>query len=317
MSSAHSVIIGDSNDPHVSAVLDLCGASTLVIDAATIAGSRYQLDSGRLVIRSGLAHDEPVVLDAACHAHGWVRRLAPPDWQRGVVVESHAAAVKVAWLSLLTAVLRTCGVDWLTNVDDLMTSENKLIQEAAATRVGAPTPKTVVTNEIEVARDLVGPEFVLKPLGPGHFFEDGQPYAVFTTATSADILNTDAFASAPFIAQQRLFARQHLRVVTVGNQAWAAELDAGDRPLDWRRQPEAHGSFHDVSAPRDVMTHANAVANEMRLGFSSQDWVVTEEGPYLVDVNPAGQWLFLPQATADCVTAALAAWLIGACDDHG
>jgi glutathione synthase/RimK-type ligase-like ATP-grasp enzyme len=307
-----AIIVGDADDPHVTAVEVATALSPcLVLDASSIGKQRYSLTPTGF--RQWHKGEQLGGLEVrpATSVRGWIRRIAPPDWHRGVVVESHDAAVRVAWLSLLTAVIRGLGVEWLTDLDRLVTAENKLVQQTAATKVGARIPETVVTNSVEEVRDLLGDRFVIKPLGPGHYFDGETPFTVFTTEVATDDLNNRALESAPFIAQQRLVAQAHLRVVTVKEALWAARLDAADRPLDWRSQPEAHSDFHPTEVPAEIRDHASAVAGELGLGYSSQDWIATKDGLFLVDVNPAGQWLFLPPQVADPVTAAIAGWLTG------
>ena len=51
------------------------------------------------------------------------------------------------------------------------------------------------------------------------------------------------------------------------------------------------------------------LADALKVGYSSQDWVVGEGQPYFLDLNPGGQWLFLPDPTSADVTEAIAAWL--------
>ena len=48
----------------------------------------------------------------------------------------------------------------------------------------------------------------------------------------------------------------------------------------------------------------------MNLGYSSQDWIESDDMVF-VDLNPAGQWLFLPSAVADAVSATIASHLRG------
>jgi hypothetical protein len=50
----------------------------------------------------------------------------------------------------------------------------------------------------------------------------------------------------------------------------------------------------------------------MGVAYSSQDWI--DDGapePAFIDLNPAGQWLFLPESIAGAVTEAIAAHLTG------
>ncbi|MEU8205859.1 hypothetical protein [Streptosporangium sp. NPDC049046] len=301
-------MIGDLDDPHAMAVLDQIKSSPppYVMNAATLADSVYCMQDARLTLTG---NDANIELASDRGIRGWIRRLAPADWNRGVAVESLEAAEKTAWLTLLTAALRTCGVEWLTDIDALITSENKLVQYAAAMRIGVRTPPTVVTNDPVAVRDAVGFDLVLKPLGPGHFFDGDQPFTVFATAVNADSPELQALAAAPFLIQERIAARSHLRVVTVCGDAWGAELDASGQPMDWRAAPIAHRSFTPVDLPEEVAGGALSIAAELSLGYTSQDWVIGDDGAYLLDVNPAGQWLFLPSSVADPVTSAIASWL--------
>jgi hypothetical protein len=306
MRPASAIVVGDPSDPHVAAVLARLSGDVLVVDAASLSQGVYRLEAGRFCFtRPGSA----LTIDENAPIRGWLRRLAPPDWQRGITLESRQAAVKTSWLSLLTGVIRTCGVSWLTGVDALIVSESKLLQHDAARRVGVCTPKSIITNDRQVAADYLPDELVLKPLGPGHFFDGEEPFVVFATAIRNDAPELDALAGAPFITQERIVARAHLRIVTVEDRVWAARLDATDRPLDWRRQDAAHRSFHATLAPATVRDGGLRVATALDLGYSSQDWLETDSEPVLLDVNPAGQWLFLPPEVADPVTDAIAAWL--------
>lgn len=302
-------MVGSNDDPHVSAVLASTSARpVLVIDVATFAARSYALEDGYLRVDDAPGK-ETVEIGGDWNVRGWIRRIAPPEWQRGLAVESHEAAVNTAWLALLTAAVRTCGVTWLTGLDALVAAENKLVQQAAARKVGAWTPPTIVTSDANAAQDALGDDIVLKPLGPGHFFEDGKPRVVYAAAVSSSDRELGALASAPFLAQRRIHARRHLRVVTVQDSVWAAELDASSHTMDWRADPDAHRRFTSITVAEDVSVAALAVAAQLGLGYSSQDWVLADDGPYLLDVNPAGQWLFLPPETARPVTMALGDWL--------
>ncbi|MFI6713285.1 RimK family alpha-L-glutamate ligase [Nonomuraea sp. NPDC050478] len=302
------MIIGDPDDPHVKAVATRLARPRdgWIVNAATLAETTYTWQDARLSLRK---HHRAEVIAPGIGTRGWIRRLAPADWQRGVVIESVEAAEKTAWLSLLTAVLRTCGVDWLTGIDSLVTAENKLVQQTTARRLGIPTPATVVTNDIAAVPDAVGPDIVVKPLGPGHFFDRDEPYTLFATPVHADDTVLEALAGAPFLVQTRIIARSHLRVVTVRDEVWGAALDATHQPLDWRAAPIAHRSFSVTALPHEIAQGARALAEALGLGYSSQDWAVADDGAYLLDVNPAGQWLFLPEQVATPVSAAVAAWL--------
>ncbi|WDG18264.1 hypothetical protein [Microbacterium sp. Clip185] len=240
---------------------------------------------------------------------GWVRRVAPADWLIGVQAESLDAAVRGSWLTLIGALLRSPGLEWLTRIDDISAAENKLVLDAAARRLGLATPVTLVTNDPSLVRSELGGVVSAKPLGPGHYFTGDRAFNVFATEVSTSDLDHAALAQAPFLLQERLHARVHHRVVVVDGQVWGASLDATNLPLDWRSEPRAHRSFVANAIPRDLAVAAVALAAELRLGYSSQDWIETDSTFAVLDVNPGGQWMFLPEPLGDEVASAIARWL--------
>jgi hypothetical protein len=253
-----------------------------------------------------------VTIEAGARVRGWLRRLASAGWDADVRLGGHRAAALASNLTLLAAVIRDSAVDWLTGVDDLFAAENKIVQYRAAVEAGARVPEFVVTGDRMLLRDRLGDKFVLKPLGPGNYQDEHGVYnVVFARESEISGLNSVDLMAAPFLAQRIVRASVHLRVVTVGTQAWVAELDAVGLPLDWRAHGPAHSSFRSTVRWPDVEKLAIAVSSKMNVGFSSQDWLIDDTGPFFVDLNPGGQWLFLPDVISGPATAAIADWLGG------
>jgi hypothetical protein len=73
---------------------------------------------------------------------------------------------------------------------------------------------------------------------------------------------------------------------------------------------EAHHSFAPIDEP-EVGRQALALAERMAVGYSSQDWIVAGDKAYFIDLNPAGQWLFLPEPHVSEITSSIAEWLAG------
>lgn len=297
------VIIGSTTDLHVAAVMAKLDRRPLVVDAETIAANRFTLFEDVLWLDGRQA--------VAPGVRGWIRRLSPEGWETGVTLGSHDAALKTAWLALIASVARIGQVQWLTPPAVLPAAEDKMLQYSVARRIGVPTPEAMVTSEVDRAVSAFGQRFIVKPLGPGHFFEDGEPRVVFAAVVEASTVER-LLRTAPFIAQRHVRAVQHLRVVTVASQAWVAAAPAPGDAIDWRAVPHTHRGF--VRTPKHVEVSRAAIrlAAEMGCGYTSQDWVVDEDGAWwFLDLNPGGQWLFLDPETADEVAIALAAWLSG------
>ncbi|GAA1880703.1 hypothetical protein GCM10009687_56150 [Asanoa iriomotensis] len=289
--------------------MDLLPAQgTVVLDAVSLSSVVQWLDpiNVRLVDVSGAA----VSLGADRAARGWIRRLAPAGWDLGVTLGSHGAARLSSRLALLAAILREPSLTWLTPVDPLFAAENKVVQYRTAMAIGIRVPATAVSGAPgDLAADL-GDPFILKPLGPGHFQEpDGSSQVIYVKEVRATDLAHIDLLDAPFLAQTVIAADVHLRVVTVGSRAWTAELDAAGLPVDWREHESAHHTFTATERWSQVEKAAVRLATILGVGYSSQDWLVDEDGPAFVDLNPGGQWLFLPEPIATSVAQALADWL--------
>jgi len=241
---------------------------------------------------------------------GWVRRLAPERWQYGVVAGSREASEQGSWLSLLAAIGRSRFISWLTTIDQSLIAENKHYQLAVASGIGVAVPRAVVSNRTLDVLDFLPHERIVKTLGPGHYVEGGESRVIFTQAID-DATTALLEGDIPMIYQEELRALQHLRVVVVGVEVWVCALDAADLPLDWRSEPVAHESFATVPTSDHIRGNALSVCKALGIGYSSQDWVVTAAGPVLVDVNPGGQWLFLPEPAQTEISIAIAKWLRG------
>lgn len=307
MRQGQALVIGDRRDVHLSAVVEsvraMGGPEPVVFDAQTLAKEPYVFVEGQRFTIAGAG-----VEFARC-SRGWLRRSSPTLWGAGLVTGSLDAVRHRAFLSLVGSLARVGGVEWLTGVDSMLRAEDRLLQLEVVRQLGYRTPITVVTSSGAEAREVLGDSFVVKPLNLGYYTSSEGPRAVFSTEIHAvDLCRVD-FADAPFVAQERISAVEHLRIVTVGGDAWVASLASEGRPLDWRRQEEAHGAW----VPKeDVKAAASAVdvARSFDLGYSSQDWIHDGSGDAVfVDLNPGGQWLFLPDEVSNPVTQAIGQFL--------
>jgi hypothetical protein len=300
------LIIGDIADEHVAAVVErlaACGASATIVDTAKLETGFYR------VVDSWAEVDDDIV-DFRRPRQGWIRRLAPPHWRRRTQGATEDAAIRSAWSSLLVGFAGDASVRWLTTIEPLFFLENKLLQLRIAERLRIRTPRSAVVPEQELIPPELGDDLVVKPLGVGHFTgSDDVEMVVYATSLQRGAPELSHLGPAPFLIQERLNAECHLRVVTVNQRAWACELKANCLPLDWRSDESAHHAFVPVDHAR-VRSSALAIAEAAKLGYSSQDWIVQDGEPYFVDLNPAGQWLFLPEPVASEVSAEIAAWLM-------
>jgi glutathione synthase/RimK-type ligase-like ATP-grasp enzyme len=202
------------------------------------------------------------------------------------------------------------GLTWLTPMHRLFRAEHKLIQYWVALQLGLPVPPFAVCSDKADLPVELGDPLVVKPLGPAHYTaESGNERVVYANVISRDGPELHDLAAAPFLLQERLKAEQHLRIVTVIDRAWVCELEAGGLPLDWRTTESAHRSFFPSVSHEGEGQNALRLATALGVGYSSQDWLVADGKAWFLDLNPGGQWLFLPEPVASEVTETIAGWL--------
>ena len=300
------LLVGNEWDAHLRTVAERLrerDVEPVVFDADSLAQVGYSLSPHELLIDGAVIADE---------GRAWLRRAAPSRWSSGDRVGSVADVSFRARVRLIAAIARCGNREWVTDIDALQAAEDRIHQLAVACRLGIATPPTIVSSdpaEIELA---LGGDAVIKPLASGAFVNaEGEPRTVHTTPLTTDLLASGDFGAAPFVAQARVEVRQHLRVVTAASVVTTAALEADRWPLDWRVADEAHHSWRRHESP-EVEAQAARLAAEMCVGFSSQDWLVPVSGPPMfIDLNPAGQWMFLPHDVADPITEHIVSFLSG------
>lgn len=291
------LIVGEVRDLHIQAVAARLHTEPVVLDGEVLRTTPFLLDSSRLEVANMKASS----------VRGWLRRLSPPGWLEAADDPGIDGAIRSSFLAVLGAVLRTPLIEWLSTVDPIGAVENKAVQYRLVERAGCPVPTWLVTTDPR--RAPIAGEWVAKPLGPGYFRADDGPRVV--PVTRYDLRQHDDLTGAAFLLQRRVHAARHARVVTVRGRAFSAALCNDGLPLDWRQDARAHSSF----VPYDdepLGQMALAAADACGVRFSSQDWIQDSSGRWwFVDLNPGGQWLFLPEPVSNPVTDALARWLDG------
>lgn len=291
------LIVGDADDLHVEAVVSALGVEPVVLDASTFLTTPVTVSAGGLRVGG----------QTVTATKGWLRRLAPAGWTETMNGPGRISAGHAAAMSALASVARDPRIDWLTPLDVLGGSENKPVQYRAVAQAGVPVPEWVVTTD---PGDVpTSGAWVSKPLGPGSFIDDDGNGWVVPTA-KADLGDPATITAVPFMLQRLIEATAHARIVTVGDQAWSAVLPAGDLPLDWRLSSQGHHGFTSEPVPDSVLELARVAAVSNGVRYSAQDWIRDADSAWwFIDLNPAGQWLFLPEPVASNVTHAIANYL--------
>jgi MvdD-like protein with pre-ATP grasp domain len=182
-------------------------------------------------------------------------------------------------------------------------------QLALAQTLGLEIPHTVMTSDPEEARefwrvcdgDVVYKQFIALPNAWWETRRLGEAEAKATD---------DAIRLAPVIFQRHVAAVADLRVTIIGDEIFAAAVDLRDLKYDVDVRMNLNAKHVAHNLPDDVADKLRGLMRRLGLVYGAIDLRLTEDGRYVfLEINPAGQFLYVEQQTGQPIAAALAARL--------
>jgi glutathione synthase/RimK-type ligase-like ATP-grasp enzyme len=198
---------------------------------------------------------------------------------------------------------------WVNRPAAAAAAENKLVQLQAARRAGLRFPPTLVSHHPAAIRRFAESHgrVVYKPFMP-HTWQDagGRMFSTFARLLEPSMLDDDASLSlCPGIYQAYVDKRHDLRIVAIGAQLFAVSLSAasGEAFVDWRAHTYASDLRAQVtSLPAGLRDRLRALLAELGLVFGCIDVAVDRAGePHFLEVNQAGQFLFLEEMAGGAI----------------
>lgn len=194
---------------------------------------------------------------------------------------------------------------WVNDIFRDAAAAHKPWQLALARRVGLSIPETLITNSPDEAR---------------HFWAahpDGVIYKPFSASAYAwretrllkptEQSLAEAVRLAPVIFQEYIPAHVDLRITAIGPRLFPAEAHtpAGEYPVDVRFNSKLVYKPHHL--PEEVERKLLLFMRALGLEYGAIDMRLTPEGRYVfLEVNPAGQFLYVEMAAGIPISAALA-----------
>jgi glutathione synthase/RimK-type ligase-like ATP-grasp enzyme len=304
------IVCGPGDEHALSVALRLAemGARPVRVDLARLpaTGLAVRLGGGRAA-RVMLGTDEGLVDPATCAATWWRRPSAVELAAGERRLSSEARRLGEAeWAAALAGLVRVVGGTWVNDPGAEELARRKLAQLEAARLVGLSVPRTLVTNDLALARSFIPTcrsGAVLKSLSS--VAEGG-----LTRRVRVDDEDLPArLRAGPAILQERIAGRD-LRVTIVGDAVFAMSLDAraGGDPDDVRASwARVCASARPERLPPELVRRLLALQRRLGLRFGAVDLRRRRGGDYaFLEVNPSGQWLHAEAATGHPIGATLA-----------
>jgi glutathione synthase/RimK-type ligase-like ATP-grasp enzyme len=194
---------------------------------------------------------------------------------------------------------------WVNNVMRDAAAAHKSWQLALAKEIGLSIPETLMTNSPDEAREFWA-RF------PGEVVYKGFMATLYAWRETRILKPeeeslVDNVRLAPVIFQRYVPAVVDLRITAIGTQLLAAEAHSqqGEYPVDVRVNRNIVYKPHTL--PPDIERRLLALMRRLGLEYGAIDMRLTPGGEYVfLEVNPAGQFLYVEQAAGIPIAAALA-----------
>ena len=195
----------------------------------------------------------------------------------------------------------------------------KLDQLASARRLGLNTPNTLVTMDPDRARNFCDNAMwnvVTKPLGHGEVKSSADELSNVVYTNSLQREHADQFslvANCPVLLQELINKEYDIRVIVIGNDCYAVAIHSQEHEysqIDCRRNNMAGMKYSIITLPNNVNSALVELVERYSLHFGAIDLIKDIRGDYwFLELNPAGQWAWLEQATGIELTRSIVSQL--------
>jgi glutathione synthase/RimK-type ligase-like ATP-grasp enzyme len=240
----------------------------------------------------------------------WWRGFQPSGFPANLVGEQRQFAI-MEWRLALMALMKIGDFFWINHPERERLADSKPAQLYAARKFGLEIAPTIITNNPDEVRSFLAHTkgaVVYKGLAQPLNMEPGK--ALFTRElTEKEIANLDLISVTPGIFQAHIEKAYEVRATVVGTRIFAAKIDSQSAfatRTDWRRAP-FEVQYEAIFLPPEIETGIHDLMRYFDLVYGAFDFIVAPDGRYLfLEVNPAGQYMWIEYATGLKITETLA-----------
>lgn len=316
------LIISSERDEHAWAVateLTRLGVEHHLLDLAGFPESvglvlRYANEASPVALLRGVGGAD---IDLANVRAVWYRRPQPFVIPASLSRPSHRTFAYNESHEAIAGLWQMLDVVWMNHPTRDEVAARKAYQLSVARSSGLEIPQTLISNDPSEVRRFLA-ERGSKGTIYKSFSATQQEWRETRLVRDEELAVLDQVRHAPVIFQEYVPARFDLRVTVVGDQIFAAAIHSQDTEyqVDFRiDMNRAKVEPHDL--PSEVATRLAELMRRLGLVYGAIDMRLTPDGRYVfLEVNPAGQWLFIEGRTGQPISAAVAQTLAGRKEDR-
>ena len=315
------LVIANEQDEHARAVIDeiaAAGGQAELLDLSELPGSlqlTIQFDDStpsfrfrRLQLNGGPAGAE---IDLGACRSIWWRRPQAPIISDAITRPSHRQFAMSETHEALAGMWHAVDAFWINDPARDQLAHHKVYQLRVAQEVGLLIPRTLITSDPEAARGFI------EERAPGAtafkaFSASEDEWRETRIVGEAELAALQNVAYAPVIFQEYVEAIYDLRVTVVGDRVHAAAIHSQETAykVDFRMDI-VNARVEATTLPPPVEAGVLRLMRRLGLVYGAIDMRLTPDGRHVfLEINPAGQWLFVEQHTRQPIAADLARLLL-------
>ncbi len=204
---------------------------------------------------------------------------------------------------------------WMNPPRNDEVAHRKVYQLRVAQDVGLTVPETLITSDPDAARAFVARRGVGGTIYKA-FSATERLWRETRLVKPEEVALIENVAYAPVIFQEYVPAEVDLRITVVGDEIFAAEVHSQQTryKVDMRMDIN-NASIVPAKLPEEVEDCLHRLMARLGLVYGAIDMRRRPDGTHVfLEINPAGQWLFIEEKTGQPISEAIASWMLAQSD---
>lgn len=314
------LVLANEQDEHARAVIDAIAAAgerAELLDLSELPGGlqltiRFDKSARSFQFRrlQPMAGAEQEIDLGECRSIWW-RRPQTPIISDAITRPSHRLFAMSETHEALAGLWHAVDAFWINDPARDQLAHHKVYQLRVAQEVGLPIPRTLITSDPEAAHRFIA------ELGAGAtafkaFSASEDEWRETRVVGDAELASLENVRYAPVIFQEYVEAVYDLRVTVVGERIYAAAIHSQETAYKFDfRMDIVNARVEATDLPPDVEAGLRRLMHRLGLVYGAIDMRLTPDGRHVfLEINPAGQWLFVEQHTRQPIAAQMARVLL-------
>ena len=317
------LILSSSQDSHALAILkeiDALGGEATLLDLAEYPQKwhlNWIFENGvrNFYLETGTGSEK---IDLSKQQVIWWRRPQAFNLHQQMTNQEYRQFAYAEMYEAFTGMWQSLDAFWINppRRDDI--AHRKVFQLGIAQEVDLNIPETLISSDPQKARAFFeehGDQNIIYKA----FTATSQLWRETRLLKSDELSLIDNVKFAPVIFQKYVPAVYDLRITVVGSSIFAAAIYSQETSYKVdMRMDISNARIEPVTLPNCVCDKLSNLMNRLRLVYGAIDMRLTPDGEYVfLEINPAGQWLFIEEKTNQPITKSLASLMVNSvCDER-